>query len=291
VRGQFLYLVSEAFRGLRQHRTVILPSLVTLFLCSFLLMASLVALLAAGRLLSERESLFTVEVFLDNAPTETQVDSLRKVFLGFKRVRSVDYVSPEDALVDFRARFSGDMLDLVEGNPLPASFRLHMFPKYHDPEDLRGLVGEVERLGAFAQVQAPVEWAERLESSRFKMVFWPFFVSLLMLLTLGLIIGNSVRLTLFSRQLLVENMKYAGGTVFFIQFPFVLEGVLQGLLGSGAAAMLCTVLSWSLFDQVPVLQEYLAGLSWVLGGVVVLVTAIGAYASYRAVRSFLVRPC
>jgi cell division transport system permease protein len=291
VRGQLLYLVSEAFRGLRQHRTVILPSLVTLFLCSFLLMASLSVLLAAGRLLSGRDALYTVDVFLERTPVPTAKDSLQRLFMSIKRVESVDYISPDSALADFSARFSSDMLTLVEGNPLPASFRLHMFSKYQNPEDLRGLLAEVERLGQFAQVQAPLEWAERLETSRFDLLFWPLFISLLMLLTLGLIIGNAVRLTLFSRQLLVENMKYAGGTVFFIQFPFVLEGTLQGLLGSSAAALLCMVLSWSLFDQAPMLRDYLTGLSGVMVGVVALVTAIGAYSSYRAVRSFLVRPC
>lgn len=291
MRGQLLFLVSEAFRGLRQHRTVILPSLVTLFLCSFLLMASLATLMAVTRLQSSREALYNVEVFLDRTPSPAGVDSLRKVFATLKLVDQIEYVSPDAALEEFRTRFSDDMLDLVDGNPLPASFRLSMPARYQDPQSLRQLLGEIERQGSFARIQAPVEWAERLESSRFGLVFWPVAISLLMLATLGLIIGNSVRLTLFSRQLLVENMKYAGGTLFFIQFPFVLEGSLQGLLGSSVAAFLTLLLSWSITDSVPVVSAYLAGLGWVLFGVVALVTAIGAYSSYRAVRSFLVRPC
>lgn len=291
MRGQFLYLVSEAFRGLRQHRTVILPSLVTIFLCSFLLLASLSLLLGMSRLLDSRDSLYTVEVFLDESPSVARSDSLIHTFRALKMVRQVDYVSPEQALEDFRSRYSSDMLTLVEGNPLPASYRLRLYEKYQNPEALRRVIGEVERLGGFAQIQAPLDWVERLESSRFDMLFWPTFVSFLMLLTLGLIINNAVRLTLFSRQLLVENMKYAGGTVFFIQFPFVLEGSLQGFVGSLAATLLWMFLSWSFMEHLPVLQTYLSGLPWVLTGVVTLVTVIGAYSSYRAVRSFLVRPC
>lgn len=291
MRGQLPYLVYEAFRGLRQHRTVILPSLVTLFLCSFLLIASLSSLLGATRVLRESAALYTVEAFLDEEPSPARVDTLRAMLSSSKRVEKASYVSPEAARKDFDAHFSGHMLDLVEGNPLPASFRLELYEKYQNTRELRGLIGELERTGAFVQVQAPVEWAERLEASRFDLVFWPLFVSFLMLLTLGLIIGNAVRLTLFSRQLLVENMKYAGGTVFFIQFPFVLEGMLQGFLGSSAAALLARLLSWELLEQVPMLEQWLHGLGWVLAGVVLLVTAIGAYASYRAVKSFLVRPC
>jgi len=136
-------------------------------------------------------------------------------------------------------------------------------------------------------VQAPVVWSEWIERWRFDMVFWPTAISVLLLLTLGLIIGNAVRLTLYSRRLLVENMKYAGGSVFFIQFPFVLEGWMQGFLGSLGAAVLWGGILWSLKKNIPALDPYLVGMGFVLFAIVVVVSCLGAWASYRSVRSFL----
>ena len=119
------------------------------------------------------------------------------------------------------------------------------------------------------------------------MVFWPTCLSLLLLVTLSLIICNSVRLSLLSRRLLVENMKYAGGSPFFIEFPFVLEGMMQGLFGSGLAVTLLLVIIESIARAIPVVSANIGGLWILLGLVVVLVTLVSGYFSYRTVQEFL----
>jgi cell division transport system permease protein len=119
------------------------------------------------------------------------------------------------------------------------------------------------------------------------MVFWPLCLSVLLLATLSLIICNSVRLSLFSRQLLVENMKYTGGSPFFIEFPFVLEGLILGLVGSGLAVTLLAVLVNAIGNAIPVVANNRSGLGLMLAGVVALVTVLSAYFSYRTVRRFL----
>ena len=93
-----------------------------------------------------------------------------------------------------------------------------------NPADLSEVRNTIAEEAYFEEVQAPVEWVEKISAWKFRMVFWPVCLSILLLVTLSLIICNSVRLSLMSRRLLVENMKYAGGSPFFIEFPFVLEG-------------------------------------------------------------------
>ncbi len=106
-------------------------------------------------------------------------------------------------------------------------------------------------------------------------------------MTLFLIIGNAVRLSLFSRKLLVENLKYAGGSAFFIEFPFLLEGIMQGVCASGLAALLLAFAENSLSREIPVLDFYLGGYRWLLLLVVIAVTLVSVYSSYRSVRGFL----
>ena len=93
--------------------------------------------------------------------------------------------------------------------------------------------------------------------------------------------------SLFSRQLLVENMKYTGGSPFFIEFPFVLEGLILGLVGSGLAVTLLAVLVNAIGNAIPVVANNRSGLGLMLAGVVALVTVLSAYFSYRTVRRFL----
>ena len=285
--GQLRYLISESFRGWKQHRTVILPSLLTIFLCSLLLASSLTVLGGVFRVLSAEGSLYTVEAFLPEGVHQDSVTAIQARMEHFKGVESVEFVSADSALADFRRHFPGEMLDLVDENPIPPFFRLTLVKEMHNPADLEETVAAIMREGYFDEVQAPVDWATRVSKWKFKMVFWPVCLSLLLLVTLSLIICNSVRLSLMSRRLLVENMKYAGGSPFFIEFPFVLEGVMQGFLGSGLAVILLLAIVESVSQAIPMVAANVGGLGSLLCLVVLLVTLISAYFSYRTVRDFL----
>lgn len=287
VFSQIGYLISETFRSLKQHQTVILPSLVTIFLCSLLLSASFVTFLGVFRLISVEKSLYKVEAFLKESVSEKSVSSIKLDLYKIKWVDSVEYISATAALEDFKKHFSGEMLSLVSDNPLPASFRLTLQDRYKTPFYLNSLSNELSSNPLFDAVQAPVAWVERLSSWKFSLLFWPFAISFLLLMTLSLIIGNSVRLSLFSRKILVENMKYAGGSSFFIVFPFVLEGLIQGLVGSLLSVFFFIFVFNSLQDLLPVAAIYLSGYGWMLFLVVLLVTFLSVYFSWRSVSRFL----
>ena len=179
------------------------------------------------------------------------------------------------------------MLDLVEGNPIPPFFSVTLDEENKNPSTLVEVKNALAREDIFEEIQAPVEWVEKIAAWKFRMIFWPICISALLLFTLSLIICNSVRLSLLSRRLLVENMKYAGGSHFFIEFPFVLQGAFQGLVGSGIAVILLAIVLSSVADAFPIVAANLAGLGTGLFLVVVLVTALSGYCSFRTVREFL----
>ena len=218
---------------MRQHRTVILPSFATIFLCSLLLSASFTAFGAVMRVLSMEKNLYAIEAFLPESVSEDSLKVIQDCLEHTKFIDSVTFVSADSALADFRKHFSGEMLDLVEGNPIPPFFRVTIVESHKDPATLIEVKNNLARTEFFEEVQAPVEWVQKIAAWKFRMLFWPICVSVLLLFTLSLIICNSVRLSLLSRRLLVENMKYAGGSHFFIEFPFVLQGAFQGVVGSG----------------------------------------------------------
>ena len=285
--GQLRYLISESFRGWKQHRTVILPSLLTIFLCSLLLASLLTVLGAVFRVLSAEGTLYTVEAFLPENVGADSVAVIKSRMEHFRGIETVEFVSADSALADFRRHFPGEMLDLVDDNPIPPFFRMTLVKESRNPADLEEIVSAISREGFFDEVQAPVDWATRVSEWKFRMVFWPVCLSLLLLVTLSLIICNSVRLSLLSRRLLVENMKYAGGSPFFIEFPFVLEGMMQGLVGSGLAVVLLLAVVKSVAQAIPLVAANIGGLGNLLCLVVLMVTLVSAYFSYRTVQDFL----
>ncbi|MCK9181911.1 MAG: permease-like cell division protein FtsX [Fibrobacteraceae bacterium] len=283
------YLISESFRGWKEHKTVVFPSFVTIFLCALLLGLSGAFLLSAYHLSSVEKRLYSIEVFLKNPVTPDSLEKIQSELFLIKQLDSVAYKSPDSAMAEFKKRYSDDMLSLVTGNPLPASFVLTLAPRYRTPDILHEVVLSLSRSPAFDAVESPTTFVDKISEWKFSFIFWPIAATILIFVTLFLIIGNAVRLSLFSRKLLVENMKYAGGSAMFIELPFVLEGVMQGILASGFAALLLGFAASSFVENVPVVAYYLDGYGAVLCFVVALVTLISAYSSYRSVRGFLHR--
>ena len=166
VFGQLGYLIAESFRGWKQQRTVILPSLITIFLCSLLLASSLVAFGGVLRLLETEKSLYAVEAFLPGEIPGDSVAVVKRELERTKHVGSVEYVSADSALADFRRHFNGEMLELVEGNPIPPFFRIKLDEESANPVDLLDVRNAVVRSGYFEEVQAPVEWVEKISATR-----------------------------------------------------------------------------------------------------------------------------
>lgn len=237
--------------------------------------------------LDSEKSLYTVEAFLPSAVPDDSVASLQNRLLHMKHVASVEYVSADSAFADFRRHFSGEMLELVDDNPIPPFFRISLDENSKTPVDLIEVERLVSRDCVFEEVQAPVEWVNRIAEWKFKIVFWPIVISILLLVTLSLIICNSVRLSLMSRKLLVENMKYAGGSTFFIQFPFVLEGLAQGLLGSISAVIVLWIVVDAVVESFPIVESYVDGFGGMLFMLVLAVSTLSAYFSFHTVRGFL----
>ena len=286
---RFPYLMAEAFRGLLRHRLVIIPSLATTFLCSFLLIASMNALSFAVSLSTRSASLYRVEAFFLNTPSPAEADSLLQTVASFENVSSLIYFSDEQALEEFKNSFPEDMLYLVEGNPLPASLRIQIRANAQNIETIEKISNRLLSMPEISVVQSPTEWIKRWEGFKWHFFAIPIAVSAFMLIILWLIMWNAIRLTLISRKELVNNIKYSGGTPFFIQFPFVLEGLLQGLAGAGLAAILFSMSQNTILEYFPILSEFTQK-NWLASIFVLLFVAISeAAVNFFTVRKFLMK--
>ena len=283
------YLISEAFRGLSRHRLVIIPSLATTFLCSFLLIASMNALSFAVQISAQSASLYRIEAFFLNTPKPEQADSISKIVAAYESVSSLIYVPNEQALDEFKKTFPEDMLYLVEGNPLPASLRIQIRANAQTFQTIENISKKLLAMPEISVVQSPTEWIKRWESFKWHFFAIPAGIAALMLTILWLIMWNAMRLTLISRKELVNNIKYSGGTEFFIQFPFVLEGLLQGLMGAGLAAILFEFAEKTIIDFFPIFAEFTQKNLNASLFVLLFVAVSEAAVSFFTVRKFLVR--
>jgi cell division transport system permease protein len=178
-----------------------------------------------------------VHVYIKDDATQKQVNQLRIFLESDPRVKEggLDFVSKADALAIMRKR-APELTENLVSNPLPASF--DVTPRRG--EDTLAIAGSVQqaKLPAVLEVRSGKEVSKRiLQIARaIQVVFLIVIVVLLGASTI--LIANTIRLSIFARRREIEVMKLVGATNWFVRGPFMLEGVLTGLVGSLAAVLL-----------------------------------------------------
>ena len=227
------YYISEAFRGIIKNKLMAFASIATVSSCVFMLTLSVCIVMNLNGFLSKLESTIGLTIYIEDHLSAEQVNVLYEKIKGLDNVRHIRFVSSDEALENFR-RDLGENSILLDGlerdNPLPRSFNIEMYDSKLQPE----LIAELERFRH-----------EGIELIRFQ----DYIVDVLTALSnaLGIagavvisiflavsivIITNTIRITVNSRRLEINIMKFVGATDWFIRWPFIIEGILIGLIGS-----------------------------------------------------------
>ncbi len=238
------YTLREGLAGFRRAKLAAATSVVALAIA--LVLIGIFALLGwQGQNVAEalRQRASEVEVFLDDAATPEVATRIGERLRAVAGVDSIQYVSHEEAAAAFREAF-GEEADLFDDAQfLPASFRVRLSSRAAVPDSLSAFA---ERVGAWTAVdevaydRASVEAVER-NLNVFQSV--GLAVALLVVIAALLLVGNTVRLSIYARRMLIRTMKLVGATNTFIRQPFLIEGVIQGLV----AGLLSGVVLWGLY--------------------------------------------
>jgi cell division transport system permease protein len=168
---------------------------------------------------------------------------------AFPEVEAVTYVTADEALARARRdlREFQDVFQDLEANPLPASLEIRLKPPFRNAERAAEVAA---RLGAFDfvdDVRFGQDWVERLDNLRNVAAAVGLVVGAAFALVAVIIIGATIRTAVLQRAREIEIMRLVGATDGFIRAPFLLEGLLKGLLG-GVVALGLSYGAWLLID-------------------------------------------
>jgi len=175
-----------------------------------------------------------VKVFYVQDAKEAQINDVRARLEADPRVKSITFVSAEEALSRMQKKFP-ELTANLPSNPLPPSHEIVPVRA----EDVDAIAASLKPLPAGVdKVKYGKETADRiLRVARvIEIVFLAAVIVLLIASTL--LIANTIRLSIFSRRREIEVMKLVGATNWFVRGPFMLEGLICGLVGSLVAVLL-----------------------------------------------------
>ena len=229
------FSIKQALEGLWRNRVMSLAATVTMVLM-LVLLASLVIVLAGMQAgLTFIESKVEIRAELATGVPQDRVDGLQAQLLALPEVSAVNYISKEQALEEFRAqRLAAGEADLTEYagyNPFPAQVSV----KLRDPRQssqVISVVQEAQRQGVVSRVIEQQKNIDRLVSVTALLRTIGIAVLALVALTVLLIVVNSIRMAVMSRAQEIEIMRLVGASDAFVRWPFIVEGLLIGLIGA-----------------------------------------------------------
>lgn len=283
---QFNYLVRESFAGFKRRK---LTTGVTILIMgsSLLVLAVLtLATLNLGHLLETARSSIDVRVFLRQGLDNDQVAELQPRLVVIPGVQQVNFITAEAALHEFRVSLGddADILDLMEGNPLPASYHLTLQPGSRNLKAVRAIRDEIDAWPETAEVVFNQAWVDALEAWAFRFQVASLVVGLIVFFAAVFVISNTVKLTMAASARVISIQKLVGATNAFIRTPYVMEGVIQGLL-AGLLAMGSLALAGHLFqDQVGDVIFFSPGQ---IGGFIGFCVLLGFIGAWSAMRKYL----
>ncbi|EUB31591.1 permease-like cell division protein FtsX [Olsenella uli] len=299
------YSLREAGRHFRRNWSTVLGAIVTIFLSLFVIGLFVLGSALVGNMVGNVEDQVTIQAFLSDDASQGDVDALQAKIEGWGTVQSVTYKSKEEALEEYKQTMSNrnaaDAVAALDGeNPVPASLVINLT----DPKDVESVAGDLIADKGFEKVAddaddpaSSVQYGRETVERLFSVTYYLRIAAIALVVMLAFIafvfINNTIRLAISARRREIAIMRLVGASNGFIRGPFMMEGMLEALIGSALAVI---VLSAGMSVVIPRLQNSLQFLSFDLPlsvlvlthvALVVIGLLIGLFGSMIAMRRYL----
>jgi cell division transport system permease protein len=292
------YIAEETFSSLRKNLVLAVAAIAVVAVS--LGMLGLVVLgvnIFSNTIKNTERKVQEVDIYLSDLTSEQERIMMDTYIRGLPEVdpTQVVYKSKADALQDFKNQHpdNPELWEYLEENPLPASFVVIT----RDPKDVAAVADRIRNEAPFKerieQVKTASSVIAKLESVYEKFRYVGFLAVGVLAIIAILLVSVTIQVAIFARRREIGVMKLVGATNWFIRWPFLTEGMLEGLAGSIIAIAVVFIVKTWLWDP---LQENLAflrmtmsnSLIWVLVPVIIISgILIGGIGSFVALRRFL----
>lgn len=232
---RFEYLFRETTSGLRRNGLVAFAAISTTFIALLLFGLALLISRQVSLMIEATTGNVEVAVYLTDPVNPQTVDSLTTTLTKLPAVADVTFESKAQACDRFKRLFANQaaLVNNVDCDALPASLRV----KLDDPEQYAQVAAVLRGQPGIDRIVDQSAFLDRLFSVTRVFRVGVLLVSFVMLLSAAILIANTVRMGLFARRKEIGIMKLVGATNWRIRMPFLVEGLVESLIGAGAAVL------------------------------------------------------
>ncbi len=286
------FFLAEAFKNLRLNLLMSVTAVTTTAVCILVLGIGLLVDAHVEGIVGNVGQDVTITAFFPEDIDQERIDEVVSSVESYPEVNESTYVSKEEALERFRETFADqpDIAGSISSDVLPASMEIQL----KDSSD-SSVVADRLREEGFQddEIRYPQQTVDRLNQITGYLVWGLRGATALFFVASVLLIFNTIRLSIFARRKEIEVMKLVGASDSFVRTPFVLEGLVQGLIGAIPAALLVVWVDSLFVGWAQQSLPFLPISSGAINAVIVLLfllfvgALMGVAGSFFSVRRFL----
>ena len=225
--------IKRAIKDILEHRFLNIVTIVTISISILIASAFTLFFINANAIVNSWKKGIRIMVYLKPHTPEIKVTEIKRNIQEMKGVKDVQFISNTEALKRLKNQMKrqSSLLDDLKENPLPDAFEIRLEESFQNQANIEKLAARLESLKLVDEVEYGQVWLGRFSNILNLFRLSGFAMGSLFLVATVLIVANTIRLVLYSRQEEVEIMRLVGATDGFIKAPFYIEGLIQGALG------------------------------------------------------------
>jgi len=288
--GKLSYVLKNTLLNIKRAPLLVFATIIAVLVSSFLVFTTLSARSIVQNNTLRWQSGVHVVVFLDDRVTTTAHKQLQESLESYPEVRIVDYFSKPEAKEEFQSLFKDqpELLAEVNFEILPSSLRINL----NNPSDYTLIIERLEGNPAVKEIRSSGEAIERLLSLTDTLVISATAFAMLIGFAAFILIINTLRLAAYSKRKEIKIMRLLGASSTYIRLPFILEAVVESLIGTSIAVGFGwavieysknSIVAESIFD-ITISDDYLIFLTLSL---LLFSLVFGLFASFVGIRKAL----
>ena len=237
------YLIREGFRSIKTHSFMSFAS-VTIIMACLIIMGSVTLLsFNIDALIKSLEDQNEVVAFVDDSiPEEADARALQESIEAIENVESVEFISRDSAMETFMSKYDDSLREGIDSTVFRHRYVIHLT----DIAQMAETKALLENVDGIAKVKAHLEYASAFVTLRNIVSVVSLVLTVILVFVSVFIMSNTIKLTTFGRREEIAIMKMVGATNSFIRLPFVVEGLVLGILGGGLAFLA----EWGLYSLI-----------------------------------------
>jgi cell division transport system permease protein len=231
---------------------------------------------------------FNIEVFFDSELSEKRSVQLFNDILLIRGIEQGEFIDKEKAASLFKRYFKDDINNIIGNNPLPMGGNFDISISHRSPGMMSKITREIRGMGGVDEAAFQHDVVSRVDRIIDNLLGFSIVVGIAILLISIILVSNTIRLIIHAKQHSIETLHLLGATNSFIRFPFIMEGIYQGLIGSSMALLFLSLLySLQAYLIESLVRIHLVIPDMMIAGNLLVGILLGLTGSYRGISKYL----